>query len=335
VIVHEFPSGAWASSGASWHDRSPWEEARPWLLWRCVCRMPWLPTSASGPSIAIDPKWQGGPSRNRRHGGRSIARGEIRGPRVPINSGALAETAAHLLAIWKRVLKDPSVDADADFFRSGGDSLLAVDLSVEIERALGRPVPTSAVYRFSTPNELARWLDGLSSNDFEHLAPAIGLVWRWTRNAGLFFVPGVEGWGLMPKPLAEALRGSIVISIGLTFPKVSADSDPRLSVEEIAHSLAAEVRARLPARSLHFHRLFVRGLVAFELARQLTEAGESVENVILWDSYPVGALEHRSTLAAGARLMREVLSPGHWPRLRKKTAGCTAVRCWGNGSSAP
>ncbi len=44
------------------------------------------------------------------------------------------------------------------------------------------------------------------------------------------------------------------------------------------------------------------------MACQLSEAGERVEELILWDSYPV-VLEQRSVLAAVASLIRTGLSP--------------------------
>ena len=52
-------------------------------------------------------------------------------PRSASSKIVLTENARQLLMVWKTVLKDDSLDADSDFFRRGGDSLLAVEVAIE------------------------------------------------------------------------------------------------------------------------------------------------------------------------------------------------------------
>jgi amino acid adenylation domain-containing protein len=51
------------------------------------------------------------------------------------------ETQAQLAAIWKRILKVRQVGVGDNFFELGGDSLMALEMTLEVERAFARTVP--------------------------------------------------------------------------------------------------------------------------------------------------------------------------------------------------
>jgi acyl carrier protein len=73
-------------------------------------------------------------------------------PRTPLEES--------LAAIWKKVLwLDHDVGINDRFRDLGGHSLLSVQLVVEIERALGRPVPARALATLNTVAELAAALE--------------------------------------------------------------------------------------------------------------------------------------------------------------------------------
>ena len=63
---------------------------------------------------------------------------------------------ASLLTLWKRLLKTSSIGLDDDFFEKGGDSLLAMDVSLELQRLVGRELPESLLFEAPTIRELAR-----------------------------------------------------------------------------------------------------------------------------------------------------------------------------------
>jgi acyl-coenzyme A synthetase/AMP-(fatty) acid ligase len=65
---------------------------------------------------------------------------------------------AELLQIWKRILKVETLDIDDDFFEKGGNSLLAMDLHVEIQQLTSRSLPESFLSEASTIRALARAL---------------------------------------------------------------------------------------------------------------------------------------------------------------------------------
>ncbi|MBE0591407.1 MAG: amino acid adenylation domain-containing protein, partial [Gemmatimonadales bacterium] len=84
-------------------------------------------------ATAIDPSARRSTSR----GGDSLAR-------------PLDETTTRLLAIWRRILDRPSLDADAHFFEVGGHSLLALRMLAEVEREFGIELRVAALFEVPT-----------------------------------------------------------------------------------------------------------------------------------------------------------------------------------------
>ncbi|WP_151475943.1 non-ribosomal peptide synthetase [Streptomyces albicerus] len=66
-------------------------------------------------------------------------------------------TLAELVGIFAEVLPGAAVDADTDFFRAGGDSILAITV-INRARALGLQIAPRDVFLFKTPRALAEHL---------------------------------------------------------------------------------------------------------------------------------------------------------------------------------
>jgi acyl carrier protein len=60
-----------------------------------------------------------------------------------------------LLKLWKKLLKTEDVSIDDDFFEKGGDSLLAIDMQLELQRLTGLDLPESLLFESSTVRALA------------------------------------------------------------------------------------------------------------------------------------------------------------------------------------
>jgi len=70
------------------------------------------------------------------------------------------ETRLHedLIQIWRKILKREDISIDDDFFEKGGDSLLAMDFSVEFERLTGKALPEAILFDAPTIREMAKQL---------------------------------------------------------------------------------------------------------------------------------------------------------------------------------
>ncbi|HKY87694.1 MAG TPA: non-ribosomal peptide synthetase [Pseudorhodoplanes sp.] len=65
-----------------------------------------------------------------------------------------------LMQIWKKILKIDAISVDDNFFEKGGDSLLAMDVSVELERLTGKAQPEAILFEAPTIRQLVKRLTG-------------------------------------------------------------------------------------------------------------------------------------------------------------------------------
>jgi acyl carrier protein len=76
-----------------------------------------------------------------------------------------AEVEPLVLAAWRRVLEEPTLTAQDDFFEAGGDSLLAADAMFEVAEATGIEVPAVTLFASPTPAEFSQALVELVEGD--------------------------------------------------------------------------------------------------------------------------------------------------------------------------
>jgi amino acid adenylation domain-containing protein len=72
-----------------------------------------------------------------------------------------------LTTIWSAVLQVPDLGVDEDFVGLGGDSLLAVRVTVQARERLGVELPVDAVFTQGTVARLASWIEATGAGDLE------------------------------------------------------------------------------------------------------------------------------------------------------------------------
>ena len=217
-------------------------------------------------------------------------------------SPATGETLEdRLAAIWRELLGVEHVGPDDDFFDLGGHSLIAIRLMTRIKRDLGVRFDLSVVFEASTVAALAALvraerpgidtelgsIDGPAPVDTNRtMAPRSHLVTIGSRGEGrpLYVVHGAGGNVLFLSTLTRALGGERPI-FGFQAMGTNDGEIPDPSIEVMASRYVAEIRAHAPGPYL-LGGYSGGGIVALEMSRQLIEAGESVEHVILFDSVP-------------------------------------------------
>jgi amino acid adenylation domain-containing protein/thioester reductase-like protein len=71
---------------------------------------------------------------------------------------AATELEGQILAIWSRILGHDRAGVEDNFFEVGGDSVRVVHVQKELERLLGRPVPSPKLFEYYTIKTLAAYL---------------------------------------------------------------------------------------------------------------------------------------------------------------------------------
>jgi acyl-CoA synthetase (AMP-forming)/AMP-acid ligase II/acyl carrier protein len=74
-----------------------------------------------------------------------------------LQHSGLSEERLHddLLQLWKKTLKTEKISLDDDFFEKGGDSLLAIDVTMQLQALIKRRLPESLLFEASTVRKLA------------------------------------------------------------------------------------------------------------------------------------------------------------------------------------
>jgi phthiocerol/phenolphthiocerol synthesis type-I polyketide synthase E len=213
-------------------------------------------------------------------------------PRSPSSVATAADddTVRELLRIWQEQLGPDCVSSDQNFFDLGGDSSLAVRMFAEVEKIFGIKLPLATLYEAPTVEELARILraetstqqDSASECSSSGWSPLVAIQPMGTRPR-LFCMHGAGGTVLMYRDLARHL-GDDQPFYGLQAQGLDGNSPPLATVEEMATVYAREIR-RAQAHGPYFIAGYcMGGTVAFEVAQQLRQAGESVAMLALFDT---------------------------------------------------
>jgi acyl-CoA synthetase (AMP-forming)/AMP-acid ligase II/thioesterase domain-containing protein len=193
-----------------------------------------------------------------------------------------ASLQAQLLPLWKKFLKTDNVSIDDDFFERGGDSLLALDLHLEIRQLTGEALPESILFDASTVRELA---ERLSRPTGAAQAPVIRTSAPDDRSAFVF----LHGDNAEHLAFAEALRRALEPDERVVpLPLAHGDATPR-SIEAAAAGQLPLLAATQPRGPYRLGGHGDGALIALELARRLVAAGHDVGLVALIDPTSIAA----------------------------------------------
>jgi len=181
------------------------------------------------------------------------------------------ETERVLCRVWSEVLGVHRVGLDDDFFATGGHSLLAAKLFTRLDEELGRSLPLGVLLTAPTVRSLAEHYRTSESTK--------GSVVVALRSSGtlrpLFAVPGVYGNVVGFSNLAREL-GPEQPFYGLQSVGLDGTAAPLDSIEEMAQRYVTEIRSVQARGPYALVGACFGATVAYEMARQLLDAGEEI-----------------------------------------------------------
>jgi amino acid adenylation domain-containing protein len=171
-----------------------------------------------------------------------------------------------------------TVSPDDDFFQLGGDSLQAIELAENLERAIGGVVPPSIFISAPTPRALAR--------NLHHGHPSGVNVIPLNDTVGkppLFFVHGWLG-DLFPfVQLARRLSPHLSV---FGIQNYAHNQVETKSFETLVPIYTDHVQRQQPEGPYRIGGFSLGGLFAFAIAAELRRRGATVEFVLIVDSEP-------------------------------------------------
>lgn len=211
---------------------------------------------------------------------------------------AAPETAVEidLAAIWSNLLGIKKVGTDDDFFDLGGNSLIGVRLFAAIRKNHGVSLPLATLFEAPTIRDLsallaARGVSGATADEESasvdvattEWSPLVPMTKGLPGLRGIFAVHGAQGNVMKFKALADRLPETRPI---YGFQAYGSDGvqTPLESIPEMARRYIDVMRSVQPQGPYTLAGYSGGGIVAYEMAQQLKQVGESVDLVIMFDT---------------------------------------------------
>ena len=221
-----------------------------------------------------------------------------------VNTSADSLMVVQLTELWERLLKIAPLSPEDNFFEKGGDSLLAIEMLVELEQLTGRNIPSTILLDASTIRQLALKLSG---RDPVRQQCLIQLNSSGSR-APLFYFHGDYNWrGYSAVALAKLLGSHQPLFI--IAPHGMGDEPIPRSIEAMAVDRLQSVVNAQPEGPYRLCGNCLGGVVAFEVARLLVAAGKNVELVVMLDTPTINARRSVQVLFSTMRCARLITGP--------------------------
>jgi nonribosomal peptide synthetase DhbF len=188
-----------------------------------------------------------------------------------------------LCELFAEVLGLDTVGVDDNFFELGGHSLLATQLAGQIRSTLGVNLGIRALFDAPTVAGLA---ERLGRPGQEALGTLLPIRARGSR-APFFCVHPGRGLSWSYWPLARYIPKEYPL-YGIQARGFNGEEDLPRSVEDMAAAYVEQIRTVQGSGPYHLLGWSFGGVVAQEMAVQLTNSGEEVAALVLLDSYPAG-----------------------------------------------
>lgn len=186
-----------------------------------------------------------------------------------------------LIPIWQRVLKQPSINKESNFFDSGADLAELFELFGQVSACLGRNVPPALIYQAPTLEALTALLERPILPRIEPLV----LIKSGVRLPPIFMVHGVGGSALdffnLMKHVSWQKPTYCLQTRGL-----DGNEQPFERIEDAAEFNIGLIREIQPHGPYTLMGFSLGGVVVLETARRLAQGGEPIARLVMIDAYP-------------------------------------------------
>lgn len=229
-----------------------------------------------------------------------------------------SDSEQRLARLWDEILGCGPVGIDVSFFDLGGHSLGGLKLFTRIHREFGVELPLATLFQAPTLRLLSRRIDRVAERK---TGPEIltKIATGEPAETPLFLVHGGDGGTLFYRDFAERIKGAgNIYTIESPMLLDRSLDGPAESIEATASEYIRQILELVPSGPVALGGYSFGGVVAYEMARQLYEAGKQVEWLYLFDTNnPVNEEQYWND---NARWLREEWALLEGPDLLSKLA---------------
>lgn len=196
-----------------------------------------------------------------------------------------SEMELYLTGLWQDLLRVEHIGIKDDFFELGGNSLLAIQMMVKIEKQKGKQLPLVSVFEYSTIEKLAKLIHGNPTPEAYHTLVALKASGS---RPPLFLIHGDSLNVLSFVGLTKYIHPDQPV-YGLQPRGMDGKSDPIDSIEAIAAYYNQAIVAKFPEGPYAIAGYSFGGYVAVEMAKQLKTADKEVLMIGLFDTNVINA----------------------------------------------
>lgn len=194
------------------------------------------------------------------------------------------QTEEVITQIWREVLNTSSIGVNTDFFESGGDSVLAVKALIRLNEYFQKSFSLEFFVNNASPAKLATAISREADFSEESLLVKIN---EKGRKPPFWMLHPVGGHVTFARRFSQAL-GSDWPIYGIQARGLDGKQKPLYTISDMALHYIQLIRSIQPQGPYNLGGPSMGGRIAFEIAQQLIACGETVDKLILFDSWAQG-----------------------------------------------
>ncbi len=202
----------------------------------------------------------------------------------------LTKTERDLTDLWSASLGMDNIDLTDDFFTLGGSSLLAVQLISKIQEHWHVDLDEHVFLNAPTIKMLAKAIDIAVDSGCEGIPDSLVLIQKGdSKSPPIFLIHPVGGHVYFYRSLCMAIGKNKTV-YGFKSMGLQKGREPHVSIEEMASFYKKDLKKIQPDGPYFLGGASFGGMVAFEMAVQLSRQGDSVPFLCLIDTPGVGQM---------------------------------------------
>ena len=190
-----------------------------------------------------------------------------------------------VMMIWQEVLSINQISIDDDFFKIGGNSILAIRMISKLQKIFATNFAINNIYKNPTIRSIVENLEDNVNN--LHTDLILPIITTKKKSTPIFLVHPARGLAFSYNPLANYMQ-NITSVYGINHPVYSNENKTFDSIEEMASFYIDAIININDNESYCIGGWSFGGLVALEMAQQLKNRNKKVESLLLFDTsnYP-------------------------------------------------